>query len=212
MPARTACRPVGAQRLAAEAASELELNLDIAGPITAKPMVVSSYSPPAAAFNPDGFYGGAYRVYMEVRPTEVDQFNVVNNTVYAEYLLFGRHKLMEGLGCSVEYLQEAHGILAATVKQSMTFKEPLRPGDRFYVSTGVTRVDSVRMTGDELIVRLPRRSGEKPTVVVEAQVTCLFLDKDYRPIRVPEDARAALKHMCDVYTRNKATAAVEACL
>jgi acyl-CoA thioester hydrolase len=77
---------------------------------------------------------------MQVRPNEVDAFGVVNNTVYAQYMLHARHLLMEAVGCSVETLRNTFKVKEATIKMDINFKHPLRPGDRYYTEAIVEEV------------------------------------------------------------------------
>ena len=77
----------------------------------------------------------------QVRLNEVDMFGVVSNTMYPQYMLHARALLMEAMGFSVETLKNDYGIYAATLKTEMTFKTPMRPGDKFYTEVVITEMN-----------------------------------------------------------------------
>ena len=78
---------------------------------------------------------------VQVRPSEVDAFGVVNNTVYPQYMLHARALLLASLGFSMETLRTEHGIITTSAKMDIAFKSPLRPGDMFYAEVSITSTD-----------------------------------------------------------------------
>jgi acyl dehydratase len=68
-------------------------------------------------------------------------FGVVSNTMYPQYMLHARALLMEAMGFSVETLKAEYGIYAATLKMDLTFKTPMRPGDKFYTEVVITEMN-----------------------------------------------------------------------
>eukprot|EP00879_Flechtneria_rotunda_P020383 GHRR01021445.1.p1 GENE.GHRR01021445.1~~GHRR01021445.1.p1 ORF type:complete len:276 (+),score=25.11 GHRR01021445.1:689-1516(+) len=85
------------------------------------------------------WHQGVHSMVMEVRDYEMDQFQVVNNAVYASYVQHGRHKAFQSLNMPVEQFQQ-QGTLMALSELSLHYKAPLRAGDTFYVTTAMAQV------------------------------------------------------------------------
>ncbi|KAF8063869.1 ALT4 [Scenedesmus sp. PABB004] len=137
---------------------------------------------------------------MEVRDYELDQFSVVNNAVYASYVQHGRHKALASLGLHVEGFQEA-GTLMALSQLHLSFRQPLRAGDTFLVTTAVSAVSAARIVIDHTCQRVTGHSdgGDAPQVVCQGQATVVFLDARYRPVRVPAGVRDTLAPLAAEY-------------
>jgi hypothetical protein len=82
---------------------------------------------------------GVHRTQMHVRDSELDQFSVVNNSVYSVYFQHGRHEALRSMGAGVGEYQAA-GVLMALSELVIKFKQPLRSGDAFRVETSVGAV------------------------------------------------------------------------
>eukprot|EP00775_Hariotina_reticulata_P014313 gene14313-40_t len=131
---------------------------------------------------------------MEVRDYELDQFQVVNNAVYASYVQHGRHKALASLNMPVEQFQQ-EGILMALSDLALQYKAPLRAGDTFYVTTAVAQVSAARVVIDHTVQQ----------VVCTAQATVAFLDSKYRPTRVPLGAKQQLAKLSSEYSLHLAS-------
>ncbi|WIA22115.1 hypothetical protein OEZ85_004456 [Tetradesmus obliquus] len=132
------------------------------------------------------WHKGVHYVVMEVRDYELDQFQVVNNAIYASYVQHGRHKALASLGVPVEQFQQ-QGILMALSELSLSYKAPLRAGDTFYVTTAIAQVSAARLVIDHTVQQVTGHQGaqDKPVAACQATATVVFLDDKYRPVRVP---------------------------
>ncbi|KAF0922110.1 hypothetical protein E2562_024681 [Oryza meyeriana var. granulata] len=113
-----------------------------------------------------------------VRDCELDQYGVVNNTVYPAYIERAREELISSLGMSRTSIASTGNAMALT-ELTIKYFTPLKRGDKFVVKLALGRIKGARIYAEQFIERLPDRK-----LVVESTATIICLDRKHRPTRV----------------------------
>lgn len=82
-----------------------------------------------------------FETELNVRPDDIDMFNHVHNSKYLDYVLAARYEQMEKFyGMSWETF-EKQGFGWVVSKVIISFKRPLKMGDKLLVRTGILEMN-----------------------------------------------------------------------
>ncbi len=94
-----------------------------------------------------------FELEFKVRDYECDLQGIVNNSVYQNYLEHTRHEFLNTIGLDFADLFK-RGIVAVVARADLSYKTPLKSGDRFVVKLRVEH-EGIKYIFHQDIFRLP---------------------------------------------------------
>jgi acyl-CoA thioester hydrolase len=129
---------------------------------------------------------------IEVRYQETDQMGVVYHANYLVWFEIGRTKFIEHLGLSYVEM-EKNNVVSPVVDAQISFKKPVRYGERVFVETWLESYDGLKTVYGYQIV------DENDDIRVSGSSKHVIVKKDtFRPLSL----RKAFPDWHDVYMQN----------
>ena len=117
---------------------------------------------------------------------DTDAGGVVYYGNYLKYLEEARTEFLETKGLSVKYFHD-QGFLYAVRKCHVTYRSPARYGDRIICDAVLKNITAAQLIFEQKIY-----DKKDQRLLVEAEVTLVSLDKDFKPIPIPEAVKEKL--------------------
>lgn len=117
---------------------------------------------------------------------DTDAGGVVYYGNYLKYLEEARTEFLEQKGLSVKDFQE-QGFLYAVRKCSIAYKSPARYGDTVICDAKLTKISAAQLFFVQKIH--DKKTGR---LLVEAEVSLVSLDKEFKPAPIPDEIKARL--------------------
>lgn len=116
-----------------------------------------------------------WSIELSVRDYECDLQGIVNNAVYQNYLEHARHQYLQAHGVDFAQLT-AQGIHVVMTQAELSYRQSLRPNDRFQVTVSVAPLGRLRAVFTQQIIRA---DGQ---LMLAAEITVAALNPAGKPM------------------------------
>ncbi len=121
-----------------------------------------------------------------MRYGETDKMGVVYYGNYAQYLEIARTEMFRDIGITYRQLED-RGIIMPVVSMMIKYIQPLTYDEEFIIETSVPEFPGVKI--DFLYHIL----NAQDIVCTKAETRLIFMNKDGKPVKAPEDIMEILK-------------------
>lgn len=133
-----------------------------------------------------------FAINMKVRDYELDQYGVVNNAVYLNYLQHVREEWMHHIGFNSGEFAKSGNALALS-ECNVKYMRPLRTRDMFNSRAWVTKVSATSFHLYQELVKIEQdEQACKEEVALIATCIVVCLDNRYRPARIKPEWKEKL--------------------
>jgi acyl-CoA thioester hydrolase len=129
-----------------------------------------------------------HQTRFRVRYAETDQMGVVYYANYLVWMEIGRVELVRSRGFDYKRLEETEGLYLSVIEASCRYLYPAR-----YDQEIVVRTEVVKSTSRIIEFAYKIRSAEPDRILAEGSTRHIWLNREWRPARLPEHYRGALQ-------------------
>jgi acyl-CoA thioester hydrolase len=131
---------------------------------------------------------GVHESGLRVRYAETDQMGVVYHANYLIWMEIGRVELVRSRGFNYKDLEEGEGLFLAVVEANCRYLHPARYDQQIVVHTRIVASNPrVVQFGYEI------RCGESGRMLASGFTRHVWLNREWRPVRLPEKFQPALQ-------------------
>jgi acyl-CoA thioester hydrolase len=128
-----------------------------------------------------------HQTCLRVRYAETDQMGVVYYANYLIWMEIGRVEFVRSRGFNYKDLEESEGLFLAVLEANCRYRHPARYDQQIVIETEVTEANArVIQFGYEI------RCGETSRVLANGWTRHMWLNREWRPARLPEKYHEAL--------------------
>jgi acyl-CoA thioester hydrolase len=117
---------------------------------------------------------------------DTDAGGIVYYGQYLCYLEEARTEFLEKRGLSVEFFSE-RGFLFVVRQCNVSYRSPARYGDTVLCDAELKKMGASQLVFDQTI-----HDKKEGRLILEAEVSLVCLNKDFKPTAIPEDLREKL--------------------
>ncbi len=121
-----------------------------------------------------------------VRYSDTDHFGVVYYARYLDWFEAGRTEILRAKGITYSEL-EKKGLFAPVVEVKVNYKKPARYDDIIVLETSIEKIGNSSIKFNYKV--LNKATGE---LLAEAYTVNVFINKEMKPQKIPDDVRGAL--------------------
>ena len=129
-----------------------------------------------------------HRTRFRVRYAETDQMGVVYYANYLIWMEIGRVELVRARGFNYKELEEKEGLFLSVLDATCHYLYPARYDEEIEVQTEVSKVGSRTI---EFAYQV--RSAHSDRLLARGSTRHIWLNRDWRPTRLPDEYREALR-------------------
>ncbi len=127
-------------------------------------------------------------VDVRVKYADTDQMAVVYYANYFVWLEIARTEFLRSLGVDYRTIEKEKKLSLPVVEAYCKYKAPARYDDIVLIKTKVSQIKNSTLRFDYNLFN--KESGE---LLVEAYTTHVFIDKDRKPVRMPQEIKSILE-------------------
>ena len=129
-----------------------------------------------------------HRTRFRVRYAETDQMGVVYYANYLIWMEIGRVELVRARGFDYKELEQAEGLFLSVLDANCHYLYPARFDQEIIVQTEVVKSNSRTI---EFAYQI--RSADPDRVLAEGSTRHIWLNRAWRPVRLPDQYREVLR-------------------
>lgn len=135
----------------------------------------------------EGLSASPHQSRLRVRYAETDQMGVVHHANYLVWMEIGRVELVRARGCNYKEL-EREGLFLSVVGANCRYLYPAHYDEEIVIATEIVNANA-RVV--EFGYRI--RSGEADKLLAEGSTKHVWLNREWRPTRLPEQYQHLLQ-------------------